>query len=126
MRDKVCGWQTMSCERKIQKVEEFSLRSIASELARQRRALSGLPRSQRSWLVRQRFQFLMYAWWHQLHGRPVARPLCAGSRVCVTKQIPGICLPLFRWRLWILVPTVLEYGPVLSSPTDKPQHQTGE
>lgn len=93
-------------------MESVTLSNALRELAWHRNALRGLPKEQRAWFLRQRAQFLAYAWWQQLRGRPVQRPICDAAldrHVRVKKQIPGIFIPCFGRRIWLVVPTPLEY-----------------
>ncbi len=102
----------------------ITLKGLLRYLRQYGRELQVMPPEQRTWLFRQRLELMTYAWWRDVRGRPIRMPVCAastGGHSRVTKQVPGIFVPWFGRRLWLLVPVILEQEPVepqgLEAPT---------
>jgi hypothetical protein len=88
------------------------LQRMIQELRVQREELKDLPRDQRWWVLRQQVQLKVYAAWQKFRGRDFRMPRCDGHSPAtyrVTKAIPGIFIPFFGRRIWLLVPVTLEH-----------------
>ena len=93
----------------------WTVRAVVCDLRDHRRSLRAFAREQRSWLFRQHLQFVCYAWWCQMRGRPLRLPACGdspGGEYRTTRQIPGIALNILGRRLWLIVPVALERTPL--------------
>lgn len=91
------------------------------ELRMQPQGLKGLPPAQRWWMFRQRLQLKVYTAWQKSRGRDFEVPRCdtdASATYRPTKQIPGIFIPFFGRRIWLLVPVTLEHERVDSHSED--------